>query len=56
MKKNGKKKKYLCSECYKEYVKHPDVLCEYCYEKYVLEVQYPDDHEAEGEINDSNKR
>jgi hypothetical protein len=34
MKKNGKKK-YLCGECYKEYVKHPDMLCKTCQKLYV---------------------
>ena len=51
MSKNGKRKKekYLCSECHKEYVKHPDMLCESCYNAYVFEVYYPP-HPDEEEI------
>jgi len=51
MSKNGKRKKekYLCSECHKEYVKHPDMLCEACYNAYVFEVYYPP-HPDEEEI------
>jgi len=33
MKNNGKKKKYLCSECWKNKVPHPDVLCKECMKK-----------------------
>jgi hypothetical protein len=41
------KEKYLCSECWKEKVSHPDMLCETCYEKYVIEVFYPTSYEEE---------